>query len=36
MGDVLKKIHLMIERNMIKENQMLMYLAHVADVRHNR
>src|ERR1700719_3750319 len=36
MRDVLKKVHFMIERHMIKENLMLVNLPHVADMRHNR
>src|ERR1700739_923423 len=36
MWDMLKEAHFMVERYMVKENQMLMNLAHVSDMRHNR
>ena len=36
MWDVFEEMHFMVERNMIKEHQMLMNLAHVSDMRHDR
>jgi hypothetical protein len=36
MRDMLKKVLCMVERYVVEEHQMLMNLAHVADVRHHR
>ena len=32
MGDVLEKCHIVIERDVIEEHEMLMHLAHVPDM----
>src|ERR1700760_4818203 len=34
--DVLKKLCLEPEANMVEEHQVLMHLAHITDMRHNR
>jgi hypothetical protein len=36
MGDVLKKVHFVVECHTVKEHQVLMNLAHVANMRNDR
>src|SRR5271163_1237752 len=36
MWDVFKEIHLMVEGNVVEQDQMLMNLAHIPDMRHDR
>ena len=35
-GNVLEECHLVIERDVVKEHEMLVHLAHVADVGNHR
>ena len=36
MGNVLKKVDFIVESHMVNENQGLMELAHISDMRHDR